>query len=59
MERLNQLYRDLVREHERVGRTLAALRHHLLEVEQKHERIKREKVALKEELELFKRRASQ
>ena len=35
------------------------LRHHLLEVEQEHERIKREKVALKEELELFKRRASQ
>jgi hypothetical protein len=59
MERLNQLYRDLVRGHERIGRTLDVLRHHLLEVEQEHERLKRDNVALNDELELFKRGASQ
>ena len=54
MERLNQLYRDLVQEHERLGSTLDALRHHLLEVEQEHERLKRENVALKAEVERLK-----
>jgi cell division septum initiation protein DivIVA len=56
MERLNQLYRDLVQEHERVGRTLDVLRHHLPQVEQEHERLKRENESLKAEVERLKAR---
>jgi len=56
MERLNQLYRDLVHDADHMRATLNTMRHVLLEVTEEYGRIKRENEALKVELERLKAR---